>query len=371
MFNFTCDRSEFAKSMAKVVRAVPTKPSVPVLGNILVAVDEDNGLISLTGFDLSLAIQSNFVADVKEGGAALIPAKLLNDIITLLPDGIVTFGIDADLNATLTAESGVFQLRGLESSEFPDLPTFDENESFMFPRTALLEGLRGVLFAVSPDESRTILRGVNITGSPDKIEFAATDGHRLAVVEIPVTNEQTFELTIPAPALRELERMLSGEKDCTSIYFHVSDDQIAFYLGTSLLVSRTLQGAYPAFRALLPTSFSRQLVLDRKNLLSGLERCSVLSKDFVKASIDPTKEHIELSVESKDFGSAQQIVPLQSAVGESITVGLNIKYLLDGLKAVPSDEVQLNLNESTNPITFSPIGGCNMTYLVMPVHIHS
>jgi DNA polymerase-3 subunit beta len=388
-----CLQSDLSSQLSLVSRAVPSRPTHPVLGNVLCVADETKGQVSLTAFDLSLGIQTRFNAQVMEGGKITLPAKLLNEIVSKLPEGEITLSVDTSDSdeesrlATLTAAAGRFQIRGLSAEEFPELPTIERGESLNLPVSALSEGFKGTLFAASSDETKQVLTGIHFAGKTDSLECAATDGHRLSVVEAGLTvssedeDEETetpeisdldgFSATIPARALRELERMLGGLKEGDTVAMQVDETSVIFELGNQRLTSRKLDGAYPNYQQLIPASFSRNVILERKRLINCLELVSVLAdqkNNLVKFTLDGDTGEVVLSVEAQDLGNATQSLPAE-ITGESGEIAFNIKYLMDGLKALPTTDIQMHLNEGNQPVIFNPLGGVKMTYLVMPVQI--
>jgi DNA polymerase-3 subunit beta len=377
---FTTSQSDLNTHLSFVSRAVSSRPTHPVLANVLFIADADTGEISLTAFDLSLGIRTSFRADVTEGGKITLPAKLLNDIVTKINDGEITIAVseaseeEEHLLVFLKTVSGQFQIRGMKADEFPELPTVTDGETVSLPIDALIEGLKGALFAASADETKQVLTGVHLTKSVDSLEFAATDGHRLAVVRTPLEEADSskgFNVTIPARALRELERMIAARSNTESITLHVDESQVIFELDEQRLTSRKLDGAYPAYEQLIPKSFTRNLAIDRKQLIRCLELVAVLAdgkNNLVKFSLDGENERLSLSVESPDLGSAKESLPAEIN-GESGDIAFNVKYLMDGLKALPSNDIQMQLNANTQPVIFTPLSGLKMTYLVMPVQI--
>lgn len=378
---FTTSQSDLNTHLSLVSRAVSNRPTHPVLGNVLFVADGEKGEISLTAFDLSLGIRTSFRADVSESGKITLPAKLLNDIVTKIGDGEITITVSEegeDEEHTLVylkTASGQFQIRGMKADEFPELPTVVDGETVNLPIDALTEGIKGALFAASADETKQVLTGVHLTKTVDSLEFAATDGHRLAVVQTPLedadSSSKGFTVTIPARALRELERMLAARSNTDSIALHVDDAQVIFELDEQRLTSRKLDGAYPAYGQLIPKSFSRSLAIDRKQLIRCLELVAVLAdgkNNLVKFSLDGENERLSLSVESPDLGSAKESMAAE-ITGESGDIAFNVKYLMDGLKALPANDIQMQLNANTQPVIFTPLSGLKMTYLVMPVQI--
>lgn len=248
-----------------------------------------------------------------------------------------------------------------------------------FSATTLIEGLRGSLFATSADETKQVLTGVHLTVKQDTLEFAATDGHRLAVVETTnespdASSEDSLEVTVPARALRELERMLahsSESEEFVALYF--DQGQVVFEWQHQRLTSRTLERHYPAYHLLIPKQFQRELTLERKQLLSSLERIAVLAdqkNNLVKVSVNGDAQEITLSVESQDVGSAMESMSAQIS-GEDIDIAFNIKYLMEGLKALPASEISMHMNTDLTPVIFTPLGGLKMTYLAMPVQLRN
>lgn len=378
-----CSQSDLRSHLSLVSRAVPSRPTHPVLGNVLLRADPEQGRVRLIAFDLSLGIQTSFAAQVTTGGEVTLPAKIINEIVSRLREGEITLAYepkeqDGDGEGaliTLTSTSGRYQLRGMEAEEFPELPVIEEGTTLMLPVDVLGEGLRGALFAASGDETKQILTGVHFCTNTDSLEFAATDGHRLAVVETQLeTDNQPGEevaVTIPARGLRELERMLSGHQGEELVKLWFDESQVVFELGEQRLTSRRLEGAYPAYGQLIPQQFQRQMSLERKRLLSGLELVAVLAdanNSVVKFSLDSEKQELSLSVNAKDVGNAKESMAVEIS-GDSIDIAFNVKYLMDGLKSLPANEIQMHLNAPTQPVIFTPLGGVKMTYLVMPVQI--
>ena len=379
-----CSQSDLSSNLSLVSRAVPSRPTHPVLANILLQADAKTNQVSLTAFDLSLGIRTSFTAEVLESGAIALPAKLLVDITSRLPEGEITIDDQSGdaggegIIVTLKPKTGRYQVRAMGAEEFPELPVIENAEAITLTTAALIEGLKGSLFATSSDETKQVLTGVHLTLKQDTLEFAATDGHRLAVLETnnerPVEGSEQVEVTVPARALRELQRMLghsSASEDTVAVY--LDQGQVVFAWQNQQLTSRTLEGQYPAYRQLIPRQFKRQVTLERKQFISTLERIAVLAdqkNNIVKVSIDNANQEITLSCEAQDVGSGTESMPAQIS-GEDIDIAFNVKYLMEGLKELPSSEIQMHLNQSLTPVIFTPLGGLKMTYLAMPVQLRN
>ena len=374
-----CNQSDLSTNMTLVSRAVPSRPTHPVLANVLLQADAQKSQVSLTAFDLNLGIRTTFPAEVETSGAITLPAKLLNDIVARLPQGEITLEDEAaelPFCATIASTSGRYQVHGMGVDDFPELPILEKGEAIELPAEALLEGIKGSLLAASTEEAKQILSGVHLSVSQDALEFAATDGHRLAVVkkvfETETEDLPDLEVTIPAKALRELERML-GTRQSSEVSLNCDRGQIVFEWADQCLTSRTLEGQYPAYRQLIPHQFERQITMDRRQLLSALERIAVLAdqkNNIVKFNIDSNNQEIALSVNAQDVGSGRELLAAQIS-GESLDIAFNIKYLMDGIKAIGTPEIQMQLNAALTPVILTPLGGLKMTYLIMPVQIRN
>lgn len=374
-----CAQNELNAHLSIVSRVVPSRPSHPVLANVLLVADADRQQVRLTGFDLSLGVQTSFDARVEVGGTLTLPAKLLSDIVSRLPDGeLVLDNSDEEALVSLVSTSGRYQVRGLGAEDFPDLPVVDEGQVAHLPVDALLEGLRGALFSTSTDETKQVLTGVHISTEADGLEFAATDGHRLAVVQTvdPDRGEAAtpnFDVTVPGKALRELERMIQLNASTGAIAVRFDQGQLVFEWANQRLTSRLLEGQYPNYRQLIPRQFSRQLTVDRRFFSGALERIAVLAdqrNSIVKMSLNSRDQELVLSVDAQDVGSGREAIAAQIS-GDDLDIAFNVKYLVEGLKAFNTSEVQMQFNTATSPSILTPLGGMKMTYLVMPVQIRS
>ncbi len=390
-----CSQSDLSTNLSLVSRAIPSRPAQPILSNVHFIADREQQQISLTAFDLSLSIQTHFSATIEEPGNLALPAKLLNDMISRLPPGELTLETDSDTtgglapNVTITCTCGRYQLRGLDSEDYPELPAITRGETLILPSMAILDGLRGCLFATSLDETKQVLTGVHLTIGEDTLEFAATDGHRLAVVTTNTdTSDETktgfqatstpnpdlpLEVTVPGRALREIERLIAMQKEETTLEVTVEEGQVVFNLPSCRLTSRTLEGQYPAYAQLIPQKFERQITLDRRQLLSSVERIAILADQknhVVMLKIDSEAQLVILSVEAADVGSATESIAATIS-GEDLQIAFNVKYFLEALKAIPSQELEIQLNTADKPVVLSPLGGVKMTCLLMPIQIRS
>lgn len=366
----TVSQKDISSNLAIAARAIPARPTHPILGNFLAIADQESQTLTLTSFDLSLGIRTSFPAQVKESGAIAIPLKFL-EVINKLPDGEIDLTLQ-ELGESLTlkikTKSEKYEVRGLSPEEFPELPEI-EGDAIEVSAIALADGISKSLFASSTDETKQVLTGVHLTIGQDTVEFAATDGHRLAVMTVGNDGiiESPVSVTIPAKALKEVLSILGKEEALVRI--KLSEGQALFEVDNRRVTTRTLEGQYPSYQQLLPKQFSRVVTCDRKHLLSVVERVSVLAEQknsIVKFEIAETA--IEVSSESAEVGRGQATISCQLS-GDPIVVAFNSKYLLEGLRNIPGAEINIELNKPLLPVIFSPLNGDKMKYLAMPIQI--
>ena len=380
-----CSQSELNAALQLVSRAVATRPTHPVLANVLLTADAGTDRLSLTGFDLNLGIQTSLAATVQTSGAITLPARLLGEIVSrLASDSPVTLASDdGGEQVQLTSLSGSYQMRGMSADDFPELPMVESGMTLKLEAAGLVQALKGTLFASSSDEAKQLLTGVHLRFNDRSLEAAATDGHRLAVLQVDdalqvaaegADDESTFAVTLPARSLREVERLMNGWRSEDPVSLFCDRGQVVFLAADQMVTSRTLEGTYPNYRQLIPDGFSRSLAMDRRGLIAALERIAVLAdqhNNVVKFSTQPDQGVVQLSADAQDVGSGSESLAAE-LTGDAIQIAFNVRYMLDGLKATAGDRVILHCNAPTTPAVLQPQGETEgFTYLVMPVQIRS
>ncbi|MFQ3584314.1 DNA polymerase III subunit beta [Thermostichus vulcanus] len=407
--SLTCEQADLSHHLASVSRAVASRPALPVLANVLLEADADTQRVALTAFDLNLGIRSEFDAQVEHSARTTLPAKLFSDIVSRLPSGKITLSqLREDAPVTLTSAAGQYQMQGLSAEDYPTLPEVgagdgsEPTQALELNIENLLQGIGQTLFAASADETKQVLTGVHVkllAGDPPLLEFAATDGHRLATVQTEL-RELHFEnsdgipsewsgqnpggvgldFTIPARTLRELERILSNQAaarasgtESFTVQLRFDRAQVQFGLDRHLITSRLLDGQYPDYKRLIPSQFERQVTLERRPLMESLERVGVFAaqkNDIIKFQLSAATQTLQISTEAPDVGSGQESLPVQMS-GPDLELAFNVRYLLDALKVFHTQQVSLELNGATQPAIWKPIGAMRLCYLVMPVQLRA
>jgi DNA polymerase-3 subunit beta len=386
-----CSQAELNAALQLVSRAVASRPTHPVLANVLLTADAGTGRLSLTGFDLNLGIQTSLTASVDSSGAVTLPARLLGEIVSRLSsDSPITLASDAaGEQVELISQNGNYQMRGMPADEFPDLPLVENGTALKLEASALAKALRATLFASSADEAKQLLTGVHLRFAGNHLEAASTDGHRLAVLTVadalreatgPEATEAAepetglLSVTLPARSLREVERLVASWKGDDPVTLFYDRGQVVVLAADQMVTSRTLEGTYPNYRQLIPDSFTRVFDLDRRGFIAALERVAVLAdqhNNVVRISTEPEAGLVQISADAQDVGSGSESLAAGLS-GEPVQIAFNVRYVLDGLKAMESDRVKLRCNAPTTPAVLSAAeDDTGFTYLVMPVQIRS
>tara|TARA_B100000965_G_scaffold122934_1_gene101696 strand:+ start:381 stop:1547 length:1167 start_codon:yes stop_codon:yes gene_type:complete len=384
-----CNQGELNNAIQLVSKAVATRPTHPILANVLITADEVTKKVSLTGFDLNLGIQTSFDASVNKSGAITIPSKLLSEIVNKLPNESPVSIIVQEFsdNILLKSDRGSFNLKGLASDDYPKLPFVESGTSLDVNPHLLLKALKMTLFSSSNDESKQLLTGVNFKFKKEILESAATDGHRLAVVLSNENNETTqsqslessdlsqddFSVTIPTRSLREIEKLVALKTSEERIKLFYDKGQVVFISSNQIITTRTLEGNYPNYSQLIPDSFSKTFKFETRRFIESLERIAVLAdqqSSVVKIKVNEDNFAL-ITADAQDIGNANETLPV-SFSGEKIEIAFNVKYLLEGLKVLSSEYVLLKCNNPTTPAVLVPEDNkLSFTYLVMPVQVRS
>ncbi len=382
-----CSQTELNSALQLVSRAVSNRPTHPVLANVLLAADEVTGKLRLTGFDLSLGIQTSISASIENSGAITLPAKLFGEIVSKLSNDspLSLTSDDVSQQVELTSKSGTYQVKGMLADDFPDLPLVENGTSIQLNPLSLSSAIKSTLFASSTDDAKQLLTGVNLTFDDLGLESAATDGHRLAILNLnnvlcqsqdknSSTSIDKFSITLPSKSLREVDKFLNTCDVSKPINFFIDKGQVVFISVDEIITIRALEGSYPNYSQLLPDHFTNVLEFDRKEFISSLERIAVLAdqhNNVIKISIQSSENIMKITTDAQDIGNGFESLPA-SFKGESFQIAFNVRYLLDGLKVIDSNLIKLSCNAPTTPAVFSPINSdVNFTYLVMPIQIRN
>jgi DNA polymerase III subunit beta len=376
----SCLQENLTKGLSIVGRAVASKSTLPVLSNILMATDE--GRLKLAATNLELAVVTWIGAKVEDEGAITIPARLLAEFVTSLPND----RIDMELNVRthtvqLSCPSSQAHIKGIDASEFPPIPTVgQEGETVATVKIEpdlLREVIGQVAFAAATDESRPVLAGVLVTFADGELTMAATDGFRLSVrtAKLPVSTSQKLDVLVPARTLNEVARLAADEKEPIEITVTPNNSQILFHMSNIDLVSRLIEGAFPNYRHIIPQGYKTRSVLSTGDFLNASRRASLFAREaanIIRLSIQPGEELVpgRISVTATSAEVGDNVNDVDAVVeGDGLTIAFNARYLTEVLGALTCQKVGLETNSATNPGVLRPVGDDGYIHVIMPLQL--
>src|SRR6188472_2913982 len=366
---FTISREKLQEGLNAVTASIPGKTTLPVLANILVETT-DKG-IRLSGTDLDIAVTTEVAADVETPGAITIPAKKLAEIARELPPSPVKIAAAGEQRVTLDCGRSRFKLLGLPRDEFPTFPSVRFNESWRIRSGSLQQLISHTSFAVSGEESRPILNGVLWELRPDKMRMVATNGHRLAKMDMPISSATApaSDLIVPPKALEQIRRLFPAEEE---LEIARGDNHIGFRSPFTAVFTRLIEGPYPNYEQVIPKDNDRVAVADKVALTSALKRMSVIASDQThRIRLSFNSGMLKFSVQTPDLGEAQDELPIRYT-GDQLDIGFNASYLLEILRYIPTDDVRITLKAPERAATLEPEGwsdSASYLCLVMPLRL--
>jgi DNA polymerase-3 subunit beta len=365
---FTITRERLHEGLVAVAASVPTKTTLPVLSNIMLEAVEDG--VRLSGTDLDIAVSTVVPAEVDTEGAVTIPAKKLVEIVRELPSAAIRVAGSGEQRVDLECGRSRFRLLGIPRDEFPNFPPVSFDGSWTVTCSDLQKLINHVSFAASTEESRPILNGVLWELHQDVMRMVATNGHRLARMDVPVSGSaESTPLIVPPKALDQVRRLF-GPAD--EIEIARSDNHLGFRAGGTVIFSRLIEGPYPNYEQVIPKDNDRACTVEKDSLAAALRRVGVVASDQThRVRLQFTGGTLKLSVSTPDLGEAQDEIAV-TFDGDALEIGFNANYLLEILKFMPTDEVRLTFKAPERAATLEPVGWddpASYLCLVMPLRL--
>jgi DNA polymerase III subunit beta len=357
-------KEKLLHGLQTVQNVVSTRTTLPILSNVLL--EAEDGQLRLTTTDLDVGMRGGIEAAIEKPGAATLPARRLFTIVRELPSAEILLEIDSKSVASIRCGPSFFKILGLPQEEFPPLPKFDGAKTFTLRQKDLKDGLRKTAYAISTDETRYVLNGILFSFKDNKLTLVATDGRRLALVDIELEFPRSHEVDIilPTKAVTELARLVSEEGD---VKMSVSENQVAFEVDGTLLVSKLIEGNYPNYRQVIPPEAKERITLERESFLNTVHRVSLLSSEKSNSvKLVFSKNNIDIIANTPEVGEARESLPV-AYKGREFSVAFNPEFLMAPLRNLPNDEVFLDLIDEMSPGVIkvqSPF-----LYVLMPMRI--
>ena len=363
-----CSKSNLAKGVNTVYKAVPSKTTMPILECILI--DATNDIIRLTANDMELGIQTDVEGEIIDRGMIAIDARIFSEIVRKLPDNDVVIETKENLQTMITCEKAKFDLSGKPGEEFSYLPIIEKDESIEISQFTLKEMIRQTIFSIADTESNKLMTGELFEIKNNVLRVISLDGHRISIRKMELKDEVgDKKLIVPGKTLIEVSKILSGEAE-SMVNISYTSNHIVFEFDNTVVVSRLIEGEYFKVDQMLSNDYDTKVRIDKKELLSSIDRATLLVKEGDKKPIiiNIGDEVMELKIKSQ-IGSMDEEIYI-SKEGKDLLIGFNPKFLIDALRVIDNEEVVLYLMNAKAPC-FIKDDEESYIYLILPVNFNA
>ena len=360
-----CSKSNLVNGVQTVSKAVPNKTTMSILECILI--DANNGIIKLTANDMELGIETVIEGEIVEKGMIALDAKIFLDIVRKLPDSDITIETDANLKTTITCEKSKFNIIGKSGEDFSYLPNIERNDSVIVSQFTLKEVVRQTIFSIADNDNNKLMTGelFDINGSTLKV--VSLDGHRISIRKIELKDSyEPKKVVVPGKTLNEISKILPGDADKdVNIFF--TQKHILFEFDNTVVVSRLIEGEYFKIEQMLSSDYETKVKINKKEFLSCIDRATLLVKEGDKKPIiiNITDDSMELKINSI-VGSMNEDIDIEKS-GKDIMIGFNPKFLIDALRVIDDEEIEIYLVNPKAPC-FIKNAEESYIYLILPVN---
>lgn len=360
---FTCDKNILSEGIQTVARAAATKSNLPAIEGILLVAE--NGTLTLTGYDFEMGIKTTFECDVEEEGDIVLSCNLFSNIVKKSTEDKITISCDEKLNCKIQSGITEFNIKGIESRDYPDFPSPSKENSIKIESELFCQMVDYVIYAVSLDEKRPAHTGVLIKLENRKLTMVALDGYRLAVCDREVDFEGDFSMIVPAKAMHEVRKIAADCENKITIY--ANRRYIIFNVGDYIVLSRLLEGEFIDYNKAIPQNNPIKATANVKDFINVIDRVSLLITERLKNPVKLNiKDNVILVKCTTELGAFYDEIPALTDGGD-LEIGFNNKYLLDALKSSKKDELVFEFSGPLSPCVIRPKDSDDFTYLVLPV----
>ncbi len=360
-----CNCAELSDALQKVVKALPIKRNNPILECVKLKASDET--LTLFATDLELAIEKKINAQVLIEGEILVPGKLFADYVKKIEDDEIELDGTAEGKLNLKYRKNSFNMNCYNADEYPLFKDVEKENSFIILKKDLKELINKVIFNVAVDDGRPSLRGVCLNISQNQIDGVASDGYRLALCSMPIQNNGIIDkIVVPAKSMGELSRLIDDEDETMTVYIDASYIMVDLY--HTKIISRLIAEDYINYEKIIPTNFTTEVTVDKKEFEGCIDRISIINRSEKKAYVkmEIKEENIFLNARSEE-GDANENVDI-ALKGKDLTIGFNSKYIMDCMKAINEPFITLNFTSSTAPGIIKTEGS-NWLYLILPLRV--
>lgn len=361
----TCSRNSLVEAIATVQRAVSTRSTNPVLDGILLRANEE---LVLTGYDSETGIEYRMEADISEKGSLVVPARILSEVVRKLSDNHVYLAIKDETVLVVESGKSVFNIRGYAADQYPEIEFFEDETRIVLQQKFLRQMINQTIFAVSADQSRPILMGINMIVEEETLTLVALDGFRLAVRREAIPGVMAnVNIIIPAKAMGEIARILSDSEE--EVVVSPSHNYIIFSKEKVKVVTRLIRGEFLNYRSIIPRDADSSLTIAPDVLLAAVIRASIMidTEDRKFPVIFNTPDHETMTIEAKtDIGSAREEIPV-SLSGEKVEIDFNPRFFIEALREIEDEQIVMTFSGSLGPCSLKPEKGEDFYYMILPL----
>ncbi|MGE7855171.1 DNA polymerase III subunit beta [Bacillus sp. AFS033286] len=374
---FIVNHKHFTQALSEVSKAISTKALIPILSGIKITADQSgitliasNSNIFIEKF-IPISIEDEQITTILKAGTIVVPAKYFIEIIKKMPNDIV---IKSKNEQTITIQSAeiTLNLNGFPADEFPNVPLIDNHTEIQIETEQLIEVFKQTVFAVAKNESRPVLTGVHIELDHNKLICAATDSHRLAIRETLVSTNVKANCIVPSSTISELLKLMNSNSKLVYIYF--SESHIVFTFGTTTLYSRLIEGKYPNISSLIPNEFQTVIHIDRKKILQGVDRSSLLASEWANNNVNLeiiNESTIKIYSNDSQVGKIAETQQIDVIQGETqLNISFDGRFMVDALRVIKEETVTLSFGGSMRPILIEAGEQSAAVHLISPVRAY-
>ncbi len=372
----TCLRENLSRGLANISRAVAARATLPVTQNVLL--EGDNGQLKLTATNTEISISTWIGAQIEGEGSVTVPARMLNDFVNSLPGQTVQIDFQTDpVGVIVTCDKFTATINGIAAEEFPPIPTVEGGASVTIPADAFRGALERVVFAAATDDSRPVLTGVKVELAEDSFTLAAADGFRLAVEtgKLGASVSEEVGVIVPAKTLAEVERLLGDGSSSVELSVDANGRSAKFKLDTSEIVTALVQGTFPDYEKLIPTSYGTKATIDLASMVQATRAASIFARDgsgIIRVIVNPgdgdAPGSVKIISRAEEVGSNENELDA-SVEGEESKVAFNSKFLMDVLNVLSGDDVDIETTTPSSPGVFRSAKHEGYTHVVMPMFV--
>lgn len=363
-----CTKSNLAKGVSIVSKAVPSKTTMPILECILI--DATTDIIKLTANDMELGIETIIEGNIIAKGMIAIDAKIFSEIVRKLSDNEITIETDGKMQTFITCEKAKFNIGGKSGEDFSYLPYIEKTDSITFSQFTLKEVIRQTLFSIADNDSNKLMTGELFEIHDNILKVVSLDGHRISIRKIELKGSyETKKMVVPGKTLMEISKILSGEAD-KEVHIYFTKNHIVFEFDKTVVVSRLIEGEYFRIEQMLSNDYETKVRINKKELLNCIDRATLLVKEGDKKPIiiNISDGSMELNIQSQ-LGSMNEEIYITKE-GKDLLIGFNPKFLMDALRVIDEEEVNLYLMNAKAPC-FIKDENESYIYLILPVNFNA